>query len=141
MIWIVILLSAVLIIIGISSGMQSYASAQQAQAQIEMARAMQISAGGNLVTILGGLLIVLIVLILIVVLAWFSWRRFLNRLQADERPQTGPAAARGGLTISDLVQLEMIRTLREMRGPQDLALPAPHEEPAQTDDPLHWLKN
>lgn len=60
-IFVVIALIVVVVIFGISSGMQSYATAQQAQATIETARAAQMATFGNLLMILSILIVVLIV--------------------------------------------------------------------------------
>lgn len=138
----IIVLLIVVLIFGVSSGADSYATAQMAQAQIETAKVAQVSAWGNLVTILVMALIIITVLALIVgVVAWILWRRS-TAAQAPARVSAatlpGPAEIRP-LPMNELIQLEMLRTLQGMRGNNAPALPVPHEE-EPVDDPLSWLR-
>lgn len=119
--WILGGLILVLIVMGISSAMGSYASAQQAQAQIETARAAQFSAAGGMLSTLVMLLVLLMVAALLALGVYIAWRR----LSQGQRSNGRGMEVRPGPAVSDLVQLEVLRTLREMRGEARPALPEP----------------
>jgi imidazolonepropionase-like amidohydrolase len=70
----VILLLIVLILFGLASISQSYATAQQAQAMIEANRATQIASAGNLVTILMIALLLASSLVAVAVIAYLVYR-------------------------------------------------------------------
>jgi hypothetical protein len=70
----VILLLIVLILFGLASISQSYATAQQAQAMIEANRATQIASTGNLVTILMIALLLASSLVAVAVIAYLVYR-------------------------------------------------------------------
>lgn len=132
MLYVVIaVLLVVVIIFGVSSTSQSYATAQQAKAQIETAQLGQINAWGNLVTILTIALFVIIFVALASLLVWALYRRStVNRSRAArvDRPVVEARPERQ-VTVSDLIQLEALRMLKEMRGSSAPALPATsHEE-------------
>lgn len=136
----VVILLIVVVIFGVSSGMQSYATAQQAQAQIETAQAAQVASWGNLITIFTIMLVVLFVVVVIAAILWMIFQRSLHRT-ASRQPNTQalPREDRPQLTVNDLVQLEVLRTLKEMRGssPSNL-LSAPREE-EPSEEPFSWL--
>lgn len=137
----VVVLLLIVIIFGVSSGMQSYATAQQARAQIEVAQVAQVSAWGNLVTI--GILALVIGVTLALIAGWLFlvYRRGLRPAQrAGERSLADPRPA-PQVSVGDLIQLELLRTLREMRGrPESPAPPAAPREEEQEDDILAWLR-
>lgn len=143
--WLVVILLIVLIIFGVSAGMDSYATAQMAQAQIETAKVAQVNAWGNLVTIMTLALVILVILLLIVcAVLWALWRRSAFRQQPARRVSTetlpAPAEPRlQQLPVNELIQLEMLRTLQSMRGGQSAALPAAQEE-QPSEEPLSWLR-
>src|SRR5690349_19701972 len=125
MVILVIALIALLAIMGVSMSADSYATAQMAQAQIETARAAQISASGNLVTILtGSLVIVLLLLGIMALVALYLWKRStLNTPKRHSVSSETPAMTvepRQQISIQDLMQLEMLRTLQSMRGGNSL---------------------
>ncbi len=109
-----------MLIMGISSAMSSYADAQHAQAVIEVARVGQINAMGNLMIIVIVFVGALLVLAALAFGLWLVMRRELARQKAA----TGPTRGGGGLAISDMVALEM---LRQMRGRNNAQLPAPQQ--------------
>jgi hypothetical protein len=69
-----VLLIIVIVVWGLSSISQSLASAKQAQAAIESARASQVASTGNLVTILIMALVILVVIALIGFSLWLFYQ-------------------------------------------------------------------
>ena len=76
----------VVLLFGLSSISQSYASAKQAQAAIEASRAAQIASAGNLVTVA---LVIVAVLAAVVVIAWLLLR---TKSQPRRQWVSGPNA-------------------------------------------------
>lgn len=141
---IIIALLIILILVSLSSSADSYATAQMAQAQIETARAAQISAGGNVLAmmILGGL-IVLIVLGLI--LFGFLWIRARARERqelvqpAGQRAVQTPASPPGLMDPNQLNMLIGLAILDRLQGTRpELAPPAERDQ--APDEPLSWLR-
>lgn len=140
--WVVIaLLVLIVILFGVSSTAQSYATAQQAKAQIETAQVAQINAWGNLITILTlALVIVVVLLILFAALYWFFVRpriRSARTVPREIQPHPSSPALESS-TLNTLVQLEVLRTLRAMNGggSQPVLRDASREE----DDIPLWLR-
>jgi Tfp pilus assembly protein PilV len=141
----VAVLLLVVIIFSVSSTSQSYATAQQAKAQIETAQLGQINAWGNLFTILTLALIILVVLaVLVFALYWFFVRAKTHRngrASVQRFPQGADSQLPridAGATISQLVQLETLKILRSMNatpGASPAVLDAPTEE-----DEIPWLR-
>ena len=140
--WLIAVLLLIVIIFGVSSGMDSYATAQQAQAMIEVAQVAQVNAWGNLVMILTIALALVIFVALVAVVLWVIYKRSaissqrsaVSRQMAEARPQSQ-------ISVNELTQLMMLDMLRSMRAPSQPALPdqsVPSEEPV--DEPFHWLK-
>ena len=140
--WLIAVLLLIVIIFGVSSGMDSYATAQQARATIEVAQVAQVNAWGNLVTILTIALELVIFVALVAVVLWVIYKRSAvsgqrsagSRQMPEVRPQSQ-------ISINELTQLMMLDMLRSMRAPAQPALPdrsVPSEEPV--DEPFHWLK-
>ena len=138
------ILLLIVLVFGISSSMQSYDTAQQAQAQIELARVAQADAAGNLVSLIS--LIVLVLLILMAAIAWLYIRRVRQLQQTGmpsvrvgssqiRQPPTGSAPQLDSQQINMLIQLRILELLQPSR-PQ---LPAP-EQDQPVDEPLSWLK-
>ena len=74
----IIALVVVVLLFGLSSISQSYATAQQAQAAIEGSRAAQIASTGNLVTLVTIALVIVAMLAAVVVLTWLLLRAKTN---------------------------------------------------------------
>ena len=155
------ILLIIVILFGVSSGMQSYATAQQAQATIEVAQVAQVSAWGNLITILA---IALLVVLAVALVAAVLWIRFMNskfnragsgqrsevsRQMTEARPQgqtLAPGASAG--VVEELTQLMLLDMLRSMRSSNPPAsLPSgngtgPHDvgQSTDSDEALQWLK-
>lgn len=138
MAWVVVaILLFVILAFGFTSGAQSYATAQQAQAQIEVAKVAQINAWGNLVTILIVGLVVLLVLAVIAVIAWLLMRRAINAAQASAhtpRISSNQAPAVDGNQLNLLISALILERLSP---PTSAQLPAPEEEPVE--DFFPWL--
>ena len=138
MAWVVVaILLFVIIVFGYTSGAQSYATAQQAQAQIEVAKVAQVNAWGNLVTILIVGLIVLLILAVIAVIAWLMMRRSINAAQASAhapRISTNQAPAVDSGQLNLLIQALILERLSP---PTSVQLPAPEEDSAE--DSFPWL--
>ena len=141
----VAILLIIVIVFGVSSGMQSYATARQAQATIEVAQLGQINAWGNLVTILTIALALVVFVALVAAVLWFLYKRSsgqrstLNSERSAHgiKPLPGPTAPPPSLET--LIQLETLRMLRSMNPPASLPSGngnGPHED----DEPLQWLK-
>ena len=145
--YLVPVLLIVLIVMGISSSMQSYATAQQAQAQIEVARVAQANAAGNLVSLIVLGAMVVLILLAVVGIGLLYVRRLL------QLKKTGASSVRVGPTqirqpsaeqkplltqdqVNMLIQMKMLEMLQSSR-PE---LPAPKDDPP-ADEPLSWLKN
>ncbi len=142
MYFLVAILLIIVVIFGITSGMQSYATAQQAQAQIETAQAAQVASWGNLMTILMIMLIVLAVLVLIAAVLWLVYRNLVRRSTSARTSRSTneiTSAPQPQFTLNDLIQLEMLRTLKSINGSPKTLLDAPSEE-QPADEPFAWLK-
>jgi len=147
----VTVLLIVIVIFGVSSGMQSYATAQQAQATIEVAQVAQVNAWGNLVTILTLTLVILAALALIVfALYWFFLRMKIQKNvrtsvkqfqpESDHTPVFGPSQM-----IGQLVQLETLRMLKSLNASStntqaNKQLSVPREEDPVDDYGFPWLR-
>lgn len=131
----------IVIIFGISSGMQSYATAQQAQAQIETAKVGQIASWGNLVTILTMALLIVVALAVIIVVLWMMTRRTGARSRQKAIGRRGTTVSSPTLTINDLLQFEMLKALRSLNGSTANQNMLPWMEPKE-EEPVedHWLK-
>jgi len=145
----VAILLLIVIIFGVSSGMQSYATAQQAQATIEVAQLGQINAWGNLVTILTVVLAFVVFVALVAAVLWMMYKRSSQRsvvshqrLAASDQPRV--AAPTPAPSLETLIQLETLRMLRSMNPPASLPSgngDGPHDLLSKSDDePLQWLR-
>jgi phosphatidylglycerophosphate synthase len=136
--FVIAILLLVVIIFGISSTSQSYATAQQAKAQIETAQLGQINAWGNLITILTMALIILVVLAILVFAVYWFFIRSKARAQARVAPSRVQGAAQPsfdtGSAINQLAQVELLKLLRSLNGTSQPVLDAPKE-----DDEIPWL--
>jgi len=145
----VAILVLVVVIFGVSSTAQSYATAQQAQAQIETARAAQLASTGNLVTILTTALVIVAVLVLIAFGLWILYKRSMKSQQRSAF--SGQHSVHGQLddaspmpALKTLIQLETLKALRAMNAPFTPALPdgrsvqQDHEQPVEELFP--WLR-
>lgn len=142
----IIVLLAILVIFGIASGMNSYASAKQAQATIEVAKVAQVNAWGNLVTILTVVLMIVILVAIAAAVLWMFYRRL--RSQRTPEPQAFPRqSAQTGMNqipnLNVLVQLEMLRMLRSLNPPatnQTTPLLSQRTDEESPVEYLHWLR-
>ena len=140
------ILLIIVIVFGVSSGMQSYASAQQAQATIEVAQVAQVNAWGNLVTILTFAMLVVLTVALVAAVLWFLYRRStLNRAGNDQRSEVSrpmaEARPQSQMSVNELTQLMMLDVLRSMRSSAPPAsLPSGNGSGPHDDEPLQWLK-
>lgn len=144
MYFLIAVLLIIVIIFGVSSGMQSYATAQQAQAQIETAKVAQISSWGNLITILTIMLIVLFLVVLIAMVLWMAYRNLVRRSESQRGRSSTPeitTPSQPQFSVNDLVQLEILKTLQSLHGatPNQNLLSAPREE-QPADEPFSWLR-
>jgi len=142
--FVIAVLVLIVIVFGVSSTSQSYAMAQQAKAQIETAQLGQISAWGNLITMLTLALIIVVVLtVLMVALYWFFNRAkgdrkvkgkpFFPQDTENQSPRIDTSAA-----ISQLLQLETLKLLSSINtkpGEPRVLIDAPKE-----DDEIPWLR-
>lgn len=128
----------VVILFGVSSTSQSYATAQQAKAQIETAQLGQINAWGNLITILTMALIILVVLVILVFALYWIFVRPRARAQARATMPRVQGSAQpaidAGPALNQLVAVEMLKLLHSMNGSSQPVLDKP-----QDDDEISWL--
>lgn len=135
MAWVaVVLLLIALIVFGITSSAQSYATAQQAQAQIEVAQVAQINAWGNLVVILAIVVIVVVILALIAAFVYLRIRLGTIKKQPVREPSNMPTIS-AGKTVELMVQMKLLEMLDSMNSRQQL--PAPPED---VEEPISWIR-
>lgn len=157
MVWIVIVLALIVLAVAVSVGMSAHADALQAQAAIEAARAAQIAATGQAVnTTLLTMLVVAFGFTLLVLLLLLGYLIYTHRKQQSggkwlagpnarwgrvgEAPR--PVALPQGDLIQQMVQLELLRYLRQMNAsPVPPSLPRreaylPHPEEEDGDEPV-----
>ena len=107
-------------IMGISSAMGAYAQAEQAHATIAVAQVAQINAWGNLLVIIIVFVVCLLALALIAAGLWLVWKREMAKVQMATKTQQAHPQGRG-MSMSDLVALEMLRQMRSQNQPQLMA--------------------
>lgn len=137
----------ILVIFGVAGMMDSYATAKQAQATIEVAQVAQVNAWGNLIVIL---LLALVILCVVAMIVWMVVRLAYHRRQtAEDRPQRGyprslPSDAPNALlNVETLVQLKTLEFLDRMSRstPVSTLTPSPSPEGRwEQDDELGWLR-
>jgi hypothetical protein len=141
--WVVVaILLFVILAFGFTSGAQSYATAQQAQAQIEVAQVAQINAWGNLVTILIVGLIILLALVLIAAIAWLMMRRAMSGADKPSARGGSKAITTSQAPVLDNAQLGLLvqlKILELLNGQSPRQLPPPVEE-QPAEEPLSWLR-
>jgi Na+/H+ antiporter NhaC len=136
----VIVLLLIIIIFGVDSMMQSYASAQQAQAVIETAKAAQVSAWGNVVSILALIGFIVILLALVAAALWWLGKRKNIRTEASEsKPRVGATPTMPVFDVNALIQLEMIRTLQSLHAPTERKYLLT-DEPMSLPEIPEWLR-
>lgn len=146
---VVVLLIGIVVYGGIEMS-QSYASAQQAQAQIEQAQAIQevarqgqINAAGNLVTVLTFMLII-VILIALVLFVLYRWSRQSARRYSGMPPISAPKE-QPRISMDDLIRVMLLRELRSMGLPGQSSIQSPSQNVLDvpkddSGDPLHWLR-
>lgn len=136
--FLIILLIAV-IVFGCSSSAQSYATAQQAQATIEVAQVAQINAWGNVMTIvMVGLIVLLTLAILAAIILWMLWRRSVLSAQTSPRDGTrNQGQLLGKEEMGMLLQMKILQMLDSMNPTRQL--PAPGDDQS-VEEPFNWLR-
>ena len=143
MVWIIAALLIILILVSLSSSADSYATAQMAQAQIETARAAQISASGHVMAmmILGGLIVLIVLGLLLVA---FLGIRARARQAEEISVQPGgsrvraPSATLGLMDPNQMAMLIQLMILERLQGSRPELAPPAENQPA--DEPLSWWK-
>ena len=142
--WLVAILLVIVIIFGVSSSMQSYATAQQAQAQIEVARVAQVNAWGNLVTILIlALVIVFVLAVIAIALLYVSRARQPKRsgafpVRAQSKSIGEPSTMDPSQALGLMLQMRLFEMVDSMKLSRQL--PTPTEEQPD-EEPFHWLRS
>lgn len=132
-----------LAIFGVASFMDSYATAKQAQATIEVAQVAQVNALGNLVVIL---LLALVILLVAGVIVWMVFKRSTvsqrARTMIDQRSHETASLPMPQMDLNSLVQLAMLQLLKKMMG-DATSPPTPllKERGDESMDDLHWLRS
>jgi hypothetical protein len=85
----IVILMLVVLLFGVSSISQSYASAKQAQVAIEVSRTAQITSAGNLVTLVTVSLVIVAILTAVILIAWLLLR---TKSQPQRQRVFGPNA-------------------------------------------------
>lgn len=130
------ILLIIVLVFGIASGMQSYASAKQAQATIEVAQAAQVNAWGNLVVIVMTALVILCVMAVII---WLMWRLTANGHQQKQQRTFQPREETTILrpaSVELLIQLKMLEMLERMGNPSTPSRPELEADATE----LEWLR-
>lgn len=144
----------ILAIFGVAGMMDSYATAKQAQATIEVAQVAQVNAWGNLIVIL---LLALVILCVAGVIVWMvirsqqsaisrqrSHKEMISAVSGDQSAVISQRSAKH-VDINSLIQLEVLNALRAMRGtPLSSSMTSPqmeeHNLRGERDDGLEWLR-
>ena len=126
----------ILAIMGISSAVGAYAQAEQARATIAVAQVAQINAWGNLLVIIVVFVVCLLVLALIAGGLWLVWKREMAKVQSAAKVQQTQGRG-GGMSLSDLVALEMLRQMRSQGQNQPQLMAPPQDE---TVDVTDWME-
>jgi hypothetical protein len=142
------ILLLIVVIFGVSSGMQSYASVRQSQAAIEQAKAMQevakvgqINAQANLITIQTMALIILVIVVLAAAVLWISYKRTMAKRTSVSLSRPASATApREQDPLEQILELEKLRLLRDIQSSNQLQLPDSQPARRSENDPLHWLR-
>ena len=138
--WIVVfILVVVLIVFGMTSSAQSYATAQHAQAQIEVARVAQINAWGNLAVILSILVIVVVILVLVVALVYLRIRVDAVKQKPVREPSDSPMLPSKS-QMDMMLYAMMFRMLNAGQSPQPTNLIEALKEDDAIADPLSWWR-
>lgn len=133
------ILLLIVLVFGAASGMQSYASAKQAQATIEVAQVAQVNAWGNLVVIM---LLALVILCVLALIVWMvlknstkAQRVQMNQMRTSHQtPDELPNGPR--ISVETLVQLKVLEMLERMSAP-----PArPQLETKNEPMDMEWLR-
>lgn len=139
----VAILFIVVLLFGLSSISQSYATAQQAQAAIEASRATQIAGAGNLTTILVTAVIVMAVLGLGIFIAYLEFKGIpQRRLKSVSKaaPFQHFEQADGAQLLPALMTLLMVEMLRRQETQQHPMPDMSHPEiPMMEDHNDFWM--
>ena len=135
--WIIVgILLLVLIVFGVSSSAQSYATVQQAQAVSRVAEVAQINAYSNLILIVAILVILLVVLAAIVGFVYLRIRIESAKKQPVREPSE-PSMLPSKSQMDMMLYAMMFRMLGSAQPPQQNNLiEMPKEE---AEDPFPWL--
>jgi len=133
----------ILAIFGIAGMMDSYATAKQAQATIEVAQVAQVNAWGNLIVIL---LLALVILCVAGAIVWIVMRNQSSNRQRSVNGQRQQALhkAQPSVSIETMIQLKTLELLDRMSRP---ANETSSSNIVQDDvgasveqDEFHWLR-
>jgi hypothetical protein len=137
-----VVLLIIVVVFGISSGMQSYAAAQQAEAVIQVAKVAQVNAWSNVVLVLALLALVVLILAFLAAIVWFSYQRRGHKTSTSAslpRVETAePPALPSGRALELLLMAKILERLDGPASPAKNLLEAPREE--SLDDPFPWLR-
>jgi hypothetical protein len=117
----IVILVLVMLLFGLASVSQSYASAKQAQAAIEASRAAQIASAGNLVALVTVGLVIVAILAAVVFITWLLLRvksqpkrRWVSRSN-DDWPETPSPQANALLpTLLSMLTYQMMQNQQQL---------------------------
>jgi hypothetical protein len=142
----VAVLLILVLVFGFASMSQSYATAQQAQAQIETARVAQVSAWGNLVTILTLALVIVVAMALISAVFWVMLKRAHQKAPNNtlRSALASPVThTEGPMSIREMLELEMLRRMLSTPASPSVPMLVDPEQTSvstETNEPFHWLR-
>ena len=129
-----------LIVFGVTGSMDSYATAQQAQATIEVAQVAQVNAWGNLVVIL---LLALVIVCVLALVVWMVVRRSVlsHQPSAGSRPRSA-ISPREDTAMLPTASVEMLMQLKVLEMLERMSPPAQRPQIEEQNEPItmEWLR-
>lgn len=139
LILLIVVLLSILVIWGVDMGLQNLASARQAQAAIETARAAEISSIGNVAVIM---LAVLVTAVLLFFAGYVIYQRIKASVKTPSRQVTeyrAPGQPASTPSIDQVLQIMMVKLMRDMAGrSQEPVKREQYMELPREDDPVIW---
>jgi flagellar biosynthesis/type III secretory pathway M-ring protein FliF/YscJ len=140
MAWVFVgILLLVLIVFGVSSSAQSYATVQQAEAMKKVAEVAQINAWGNLILIVAILVILLVILAAIAAFVYLRIRVDAAKKQPVREPSE-PSMLPSKSQMDMILYAMMFRMLGQAQPPQQSNLIEMPKEDVEAEDPFPWLR-
>lgn len=141
MLILIVILLLIVLVFGAASGMQSYASAKQAEATIETAKAAQVNAWGNLIVIM---LLALVIVCVLALVVWMVLKRSAvsNQQSVRRQAQTRIIQPYEETTMLRPASVEMLMQLKMLEILERMSAPAQRPQLEKRDEPMdmEWLR-